>query len=107
MKMLQSWLKRIAALFDKSAWLLIAPAIALLYWIDPPLAKTFGQWSLFFLVLAGMAVIISRIVFPQVDLTAFVRRAASGDRASATVVAAIVLFVGLLILSGVMWVKGS
>lgn len=107
MTMLRSWLRRLAALLDKSAWLLIAPALIALYLLDPPLARTFAQWSLFFLVLAGMAVVISRIVFPQVDLTGFVRRAAGGDRASATVAAAIVLFVGILILSGVIWVKGS
>lgn len=105
--MLRSWVRRLAALFDKSAWLLIAPAIIALYWIDAPLARTFAQWSLFFLVLAGMAVVISRIVFPQIDLKYFVTRAENGSHAASIVVAAIVLFVGMLILAGVLWVKGT
>lgn len=107
MKIFESWFKRFAALFDKSAWLLIAPAVALLYWIDPPLARTFAQWGLFFLVLAGVAVIISRIVFPQVELTKLVRQAGTSPHGAGLVAAALVVFVGILILSGVIWVKGS
>lgn len=105
--MLRSWFLRLAALLDKSAWLLIAPALAALFWVDAPLARTFVQWTPFFLVLAGVAIIISRIVFPQINLGQFARRAYGGDQACALVTAALILFVGILIISGVLWVKGS
>lgn len=97
---------RLAALVDKSAWLLIAPAIAALYAIDPALAKTFAQWSIFGLVLAGVSIMISRIVFPQIELTKLVESAHTEKNAAAGLVAsAVVLFVGLVILSLVIWAK--
>lgn len=107
MTMIESWLMRLAALFDKSAWLLVAPAIVALYFIDRPLALTFAQWGLFFLVLAGMAVVISRIVFPQIDLGDFLQRARDGNPAAGMVSAAVILFVGMLLLAAaVYWIKG-
>lgn len=97
---------RIGALTDASAWLLIAPALAALYVIDPALAKTFAQWSIFGLVLAGAAVMISRIIFPQIDLQALVKSVLEDRSTAAGIVAAsVVFFVGLVMLSLVIWAK--
>lgn len=103
---LESWLRRFMALFDKSAWMLIAPAMIVLAFLDPPMAKMLAQWSLFFLVLTGVAIVISRIVFPNINLTEFVRSAIEDHNAAAgAVAAAVVNFVGLLIVAAVLWVK--
>lgn len=105
-KILTGWLKRASALFDGSAWMLIAPAFLALFYVDASLSRTFAQWSLFFLVLAGVAIMISRIVFPHLDLGAFLEEAKKGNLGAAFVAGALILFVGILILSGVLWVKG-
>ncbi len=97
---------RLGALTDVSAWLLIGPALAALYVIDPALAKTFAQWSIFGLVLAGAAIVISRIVFPQIDLTALIKSVIEDkSTASGIVAASVVFFVGLVMLSLVIWAK--
>lgn len=97
---------RLGALADKSAWLLMAPAIAALYAIDPAMVMTLLQWTLFGSVLAGAAVMISRIVFPQINLTEMVKDAKDeNNTAAGLVVAAVVLFVGLLMLALVIWAK--
>jgi hypothetical protein len=97
---------RLGALTDVSAWLLIAPALAALYAIDPALAKTFAQWSIFGLVLAGAAVMISRVIFPQIDLQALIKSVIEDKSTAAGIVAAsIVFFVGLVMLAMVIWAK--
>ena len=97
---------RLGALADKSAWLLMAPAIAALYVIDPAMVMTLLQWTLFGSVLAGAAVMISRIVFPQIKLTELVKDAQDeNNTAAGLIVAAVVLFVGILILALVIWAK--
>lgn len=105
MTMIESWLKRLSALVDKSALLLILPAFVILLLLDAPAAKALVQWSLFALVIAGVAVIISRVIFPQIDLNAYLKKALNGSMAGATVSAAIITFVGLLILAIVLWAK--
>jgi len=97
---------RLGALADKSAWLLMAPAFAALYVIDPAMATTLAQWTVFGVVLAGAAVIISRIVFPQIKLTDLVTAAhEGGNTAAGMIVAAIVVFVGIVMLALVLWAK--
>lgn len=97
--------RRFAALLDGSAWLLILPALLGLFAWDAPMARTLLQWSLFFVVLSGFAVMISRIVFPQINLSEYLVRAYHGDLACAIVAAAVVAFVAFLILSFVLWAR--
>lgn len=103
--LISSWTRRLGALIDKSAWLLIAPALGGLLCIDPAMALTLVQWALFALVLAGVAVVISRIVFPQVNLNELVALAVQGNRAAGAVAAALVIFVALLFIGIVLWAK--
>lgn len=105
MNFLNSLRIRVAALLDKSAWLLIVPALLVLFFIDAGMVKTLIQWSAYGLVLAGVAVVVSRIVFPQIDLTRLVAEVHLENRAAATLAAALVIFVGLLMLSLVIWAK--
>lgn len=106
---LKPWIEkagRLTALFDKSAWLLMAPALAGLYAADRATAETLVQWTLFALALAGAAVVVSRIVFPQINLRDLVQQASEEDnRAAGIVAAAVVVFVGLLFLGMVLWAK--
>ena len=102
---IQSFLRRFSFLVDKSALFLIIPCAAALYFIDPAMFATLLQWVVFAPVLAGIAIIVSRVTFPQIELTRLVRQAELENRAAGLVVAAIILFVGITMLSLVLWAK--
>lgn len=102
---IDSLLKRLSVLTDKSAFLLTAPFALALYFIDAAMTKTLLQWLLFAPVLAGVAVLVSRIIFPQIDLGEHADLAKNGSVGSGLIVAAIILFVGLLVLSLASWAR--
>lgn len=97
--------KRTKALADKSAWMLMIPSIVALCFIDMSMLKTLLQWLVFAPVLAGVAVIVSRIVFPQIHLSTLVEETEKGNTAAGILAAALVLFVALIVLALVMWAK--
>lgn len=104
--LIESVRQTVGAFTQKSVWLLIAPALILLAVTDAALVKTLIQWSAFAVVLAGVSIIISMITFPQVQLTALVRKAHDlGCVASAMVASALIIFFGLLFYSLVFWAK--
>lgn len=98
-------MNRIKAVFDKSAWGLILPAILFLFAVDSSMARTLLEWTSYALVLSGIAAIISRVIFPQIEIDAMMRRVKVGDRAAALVVSAVVFFVGIVFLALVIWAK--
>lgn len=98
-------LKRTRALADKSAWLMIAPCAIAIYFIDEAMFKTLIQWLLFAPILAGVAVIVSRIVFPQINLTDLVAEVKDGNVPAGILSGALVLFVALLVHALVTWAK--
>ncbi len=93
------------SLKQRSVWLLILPALLVLSLADFALVKTLVEWSLFALVLAGLAIIVSMVIFPQINLTDLVNRARAGEQPAATVAAALLVFFGLLFYSMVFWAK--
>lgn len=102
---ISSFLKRFKVLGDKSAIVLIVPALAALFFIDEAMMKTLVQWLVFAPIIAGVAIMVSRIVFPQINLTRLIEEAHEGNKASAIVAGSLLLFVGLLVYSLVMWTK--
>lgn len=100
-----SFLRRFRALTDKSALFLIIPCGIAIYFIDYPMFATLWQWVAFAPVLAGIAIIVSRITFPQVELTKLVKEAEGGNLAAGLVSAALIIFVGLLLMALVTWAK--
>lgn len=106
MRHLQHVTKRLRSFGDLSAWLLIAPALAALWWIDAPTAKSLVEWSLFGIVMAGVAVIISRLVFPDLHLREYLEAARYPDgTANAIVAAALIVFVAIVFFTLVYWAK--
>lgn len=97
--------RRLRALIDKTALLMILPCLVVLWFIDGPMLLTVVQWLLVAPIITGLAVIVSRMMFPQIELTTLVKEAHKDNRAAALVVSGLLLFVGLLILSLVMWAK--
>lgn len=91
--------------FDKNAVALVVPPAAILGYLDLPKLLTLLEWMLYAAILAGFAVQISRIVFPQILLSKLMEKAASSGPGAATVVASVVIFVGALMLSLALWTK--
>ena len=98
--------QRLKSLFDQSAWLLMLPACLVLFLIDADMAVAVAQLTLVAMVLAGVANIVSRIAFPQLDIQHLLRLVCKDNRAAAIVLAALVLCVGLIFLSLVLWARG-
>lgn len=97
--------RRFCALFDKSAWLLIAPAMAIIFFFDPALGKTLLTWTTFGVAISGVSIIISRLIFPHIDLNDLVDEVKKGNLAASILASAIVLFVALVIIALVVWAK--
>lgn len=95
----------IKALFDKGAWLLMLPCALILLVIDPPMALTVGQWLLVAPILAGLAVIVSRIMFPKVSIPWLVAEIKNYNVAAGVLAAAFVLFVGMVFVALCLWAK--
>ena len=96
---------RLAPLFDPAAWVLVVVALVPLAVIDFAMAKTLVQWSLYGLVLAGAAVVISRIALPQLNLSEWVEEARGGRPGAALVVFSVVLAFVAVFLALVLWAK--
>ncbi len=105
-KFLSSLFSRFRVLGDKSAWVLIVPVVIGLFLIDPAMVKTLLQWTLFAPALAGIAIIVSRVVFPQINLGDLVEAVTKeNSRPAAIVVGALILFVGIVFLALILWAK--
>lgn len=97
--------QRVAPFYDPTAWVLILICAGGVSLFDPVLAKTIVQWVLLFGVFAGVAVIISRHVLPQVSLTAHVEAALAGNVGAGLVVLAVCILLSFLVLSLTLWGK--
>lgn len=97
--------KRTRALGDKSAWILMLPSIICLWAIDDALFKTIVEWLIIAPLITGLAVMLSRIVFPQVELGRLVDEVILENKAAAIVVAGLMIFCGLLIMALMLWAK--
>lgn len=103
---IESFKSRLHALLDKSALVLIAPALIALFLIDGSIARTLVQWSLYALVLAGVGIIVSRVTFPQIKLGDLVDEAQTKANVAAGILAsAVIAFVGIVLLAMVLWAK--
>jgi hypothetical protein len=98
------WLVRLSSLFEKSALILIVPAVALLYAVYPPIIVTNLELMLYVLIFVGVAIIITRLVFPGFDFDKLIS-AVITDRnmAAALVVVAMIVFFIAVFLGLLQW----
>jgi hypothetical protein len=106
MNRLHQMIRRVSPFYDPSAWILIIVCGGGVMLFDPVTVKTITQWTLNFGIFAGVAVIISRLIFPQIDLSAHVRAAHDGNIGSGLVVLSVALVMAFLLLSLTLWGKG-
>lgn len=101
----RNWGARFAALIDGSAWLLILPFALLWYLIDPIDLKVMVAWLLRLPIVVGVTIIISRIFFPSLKLGSFLEQSRNGNIAAGLVVAGLMVFLGMLIMTAAGWAK--
>ena len=101
--LISGFARRIAVFADKSAFLLIGPFSGVLYLVDGAMLVTLVEWLIFAPILAGVGIIVSRLIFPHVPLTVLVKEALQGNLAAGVVAGALIVFVGFLLISLVLW----
>lgn len=98
--------KRLAPFVDMTAWVLVLVSLIPLWIIDNATALTLIQWTAYGLALAGISVVICRVVFPQIDLKVYLREAKDAENiAAAIVVLGVCIFLSFVLLSLTLWAK--
>lgn len=108
MKWARLWFEtkaRLAPFVDPSAWVLLLVSGVPLFFIDPAMLLTLVQWTAYGLALAGVTVVISRVIFPQIRLQEWLEVAARGNIAAGLVVAALIFMISMIFLGLVLWAK--
>lgn len=90
---------------DLSAWVLLLVCAVPLWIMDHSMLMTLIQWTAFAGALVGINIILTRIIFPQIDLSEFVTAAKEGSLPASIVVLAVAFVIGLTFLGVVVWAK--
>ena len=98
-------LARLRPFFDLSAWVLVLVAMVPLMFYDRAMALTLLQWTIVGLALAGIAVVITRVAFPQIELGEWIESARNGDPVAPKIILAVCLLFGFIFLGLVLWAK--
>lgn len=97
--------KRLVPFFDLTAWVLLAVSLVPLAVIDLAAVLTLLQWSAFGFALAALAVVLSRVVLPQLDLSEWLGHARGGNVAAGLVILGVLVLLGSILLALVLWAK--
>src|SRR3990167_2666246 len=99
---LARFLHNVRVLFGQSAWMLIAPVVTILWFIDHAMVKTMAQWTLMAAAVAGFTLIITGIMLPSIKVSELLPEVRKGNVAAAIVGAAFLIFMvwALQILAG-------
>lgn len=97
---------RLIPLLDISAWVLLITSAVPMLLLNPAMVVTLITWTAYGIALAGISVMLNRLVLPQIKLDAFLREALNnGNVAAGIVVAAVLLLLGIFFLGLVLWAK--
>lgn len=97
---------RLIPLLDISAWVLLITSAVPMLLLNPAMVVTLVTWTAYGIALAGISVMLNRLVLPQIKLDTFLREALNnGNVAAGIVVAAVLLLLGIFFLGLVLWAK--
>ncbi|ELK5289407.1 hypothetical protein Q6670_004075 [Salmonella enterica] len=102
---LNSLLLRVRALGDKSALFLMLPSLLVAFLVDAPMAETITEWLVMVPFMAGLTVLLSRVMFPYIDFPRLLDEVMLENRGAAVVVAGLMTFCGLLMLALILWAR--
>lgn len=90
-------------LHDSRIYILVLPATALLFWIDPILTKTWLQFGLVLLILAGLTLFLRKILFNTFDMSVAIDKAVESSVGAAVVVLAVALVMCAVMVTSALW----
>ncbi len=103
--------KRLAPFFDLTSWVLFAITLVPLYLVAPAMVTTLVQWVAFGVALAGVTVVLSRIMAPMINLAELYHLVMHDEDdyprsrryCAAALIVAVLLFMGMLFIGLVLW----
>lgn len=99
------FLRNLKTLCGQSAWMLILPVVAALWFVDAALVKTMMQWTLMSGLIAGVALIIVGLMLPSIRVADLLPEIRKGNMAVAVVAAAFMFFMALVFIVLALWAK--
>lgn len=92
-------------LLDIRIYLLVIPATIALYFIDPALAITWAQWGLVMFVVAGLTLIMRKVMFNTFDMSEAINKACESSSGAATCVLAVAIVMAAMFMSVTQWLS--
>ena len=93
------------SLHDSRIYLLVIPATMLLFYIDPILTKTWMQFGLVLLILAGLTLMLRKILFNTLDMSAAIDKAVESPQGAGSVVLGVAVFMSAVLVSATLWLS--
>lgn len=90
---------------DSRVYLLIVPATIILFLIDDVLAKTWLQWGVVLPIIAGITLILRKILFNTLDLSSAIEKACETPGGSGHVVMAVAIVMAAVLVSATLWLS--
>ena len=91
------------SLHDSHIYLLVIPATLMLFYIDPILTKTWLQFGLVLLILAGLTLFLRKILFNTFDMSSAIDKAVETSAGAAQVVLAVALVMSAVMITSALW----
>lgn len=96
---------RLSPLGDLTAWCLFVGSAIPLAALSPGMVLTLLTWTAYALALMGVAVMINRLVTPQIVLWDWLQEARTGNVAAAIVVFGVFMLLAATFLGLIVWAK--
>jgi hypothetical protein len=90
---------------DSRIFLLIFPATFVLWLLDPILTETWCQWGLAMLAVAGLTLLLRKILFNTFDMSAAIEKAVESSAGAGQVVMAVAIVMASIMLSVTLWLS--
>lgn len=90
---------------DSRIFLLIFPATFLLYLIDPVMTETWMQWGLVVFAVAGITLMLRKILFNTFDMSAAIEKACESSAGAGQVVMAVAVVMASIMVSVTLWLS--
>lgn len=93
------------SLNDSRIYILVVPATILLFIIDPIIAQTWMQWGIVLPIIAGVTLVLRKILFNTLDMSAAIEKACETPSGSGSVVLAVAIVMAAVLLSATIWLS--
>lgn len=90
---------------DSRIFILIFPATFILWLLDPILTETWCQWGLVIFAVAGLTLLLRKILFNSFDMSAAIEKACESSNGAGIVVLAVAIMMASIMFSVTLWLS--